>query len=302
MGNIVYTERANKPRIPEADIQSPITLDEKFTIFQSADKVSAVRSVLRAGRFHNTKRVWFRWGTVQAFGFRRNKAGYIQPYHAGRSESLRVTDLWKPRNGAWAFAHLGPSILSDGFCEAYRRACESSFNIKSMTDVYPLADHYGIYKYSGLPANVRTGLREKNISDMVAKTFGKQRAGIDWYTAAKNTDLFLVSVAHEARGLVEDKTLLTFLNQNKFDEDMEGTFEAHTPVLRPVLRKVEPKSREVIIGKHVDNMDLLRFKTLSEYASRKSHDGKNYWLQHMPVDTEAGTWAELNKKVTGRDF
>lgn len=271
---------------------SPEMLDQKFTIWQSKDKVGIAESVLVTGKWRNNGKRWFQWKTNRAWGLRRTSTGHPMPYFSVRPWTS-TKPVWTHGKPNVVFdAMETPELVSEAFYEAYMRALEESFKVKTMADVYPMVNEFGIWKYDGIAGNIRVAMREKNIEDMVGVLFGKGRANRNWFDAVRDADPYITAVAHQFRGLTPDKDVLEFVKETDFDA--EG-FRPHTPRLRPILYRLDRTSLPVLLKNGLSSGD-------ADFIQGVCGEGINVngAASRVKIGTAVKDWSEVNQVGWGR--
>lgn len=259
MGEIVYAHREEKrDDLPEYGRRPT---DIKTTIFAGPNKVAVVTSTLVAGAVRNSTKHYWQWRTTSSYGFFRNRAGNLQPYHATRSWDGKGRDgkTWSHRVPDLAFGQLDRyKETSDEAYEVYRRAVSDNLGIKSIYDLYPMAREYGLIRYNTIPFELRVPMRETTWAGMATAAFGKTRASKRLTDAVANTDPYIVALAHQFRGLVDDERIVKFMEKTHFDEEMEEGFKPHHPRVRRVLKCLKKKDLNAILKNGLDLNDTVR--------------------------------------------
>lgn len=300
MARIVHTETyKDRSMLDNGFVASQVDLDRKATVWQDERKVGISFSRLRSGSVRGTDKRWYRWGTHLAFGFRYSSRGNVVPYEVTRATSLRATDLWVNRRPLAAFGALEGTGFTEGVIEAFQKAVAETFRVRTLHDIYPLARHYDISRYVGIPSNVRPAFRYDDVRDAAVVLFGKQRALGNKFLpdAMSRTDPYMIAVAEQFRGLTEDKNLVKFMAENDFDDEMEQTFTPHTPRLRPIVRRLSPDSRGMLLSSGIDNMDLKRI-----HAACGEGINLQWSVKRVDEGATVKNWKELTDITTGRIF
>lgn len=286
MSEIVFAEtfeqRANVPHMTYG--RQPT--DKKVTIFQSPGKVAVVESTLVCGvpRGHPTKRYYY-WRSIASSGFRRNKVGTIVPFSCTRPWDAKVGTGWKHKWPQEPFNWLHGTSHDDTAGEAFQRAVWDEFGVRSIQELYPMLDKYRLPTYQTIPNSLKVAFRADDWEVFTQKVFGKTRTTKPLIGAVQETEPYFVAYAQQFRGLVPDEAVQGFLERNHFDEEMEETFQPHSPTIRPFLLAASKETRDNLISVTFDRSDLMRVsrfvrfgsRDMKEYAQRAS--GYKNWTQ-----------------------
>jgi hypothetical protein len=300
MAEIIWTKTIvdRKPLLNQGTGQ--VSLDTKYTIWQGPVKVGVAVSVLRSGLTRKTNKRWYKWGTQDAYGFRRTSLGNVMPYRAARAASMRVEDLWKPLPPGIVFDLLDGEVPPwskeiDEIGEVFSKAVTQTFGVKAMSDIYPLADYYGITKYNGIPGNLRPGFRLNSPNEAAVRWFGKKRITPDWVkTLSREDALYISAIAEQARGLAFDKDVLGFLKSNVLDEEMEENV-SYTPYLRHVFKTIGTTGVRNLLHRTLDAQDVKRITYLTQPGANNDYAMKR--LRNNPFVIT--NWDELLDIATG---
>lgn len=287
MTEIVFTQRFEKrDHVPYMEYGRQPT-DKKVTIFKNAGKVAVVQSTLVCGvpRGHKDKR-YFYWRSTASAGFRRNKAGTIVPFSCTRPWDAKVGVAWKHKWPNEPFNWLHGTSHDDTAGEAFQRAVWDEFGIRRVQELYPMLDQYNLPSYATIPNSLRMPFRTDDWEEFTQKVFGKTRTNKRLVAAVQQTEPYFVAYAQQFRGLVHDSFIEAFLDRNHFDEEMEETFQPHSPTIRPFLLAANKETRDNLISVTFDNADLRRVgsfvrfgaKHMKAYADRGESTYKN-WTQ-----------------------
>jgi hypothetical protein len=299
----VYTETIENRAVVAAELPGLNVADQKTTIFQNDNKVAVATSVLLTGvPWDKSDGDWkpipgkryYRWRTVGSYGFIRTKTGLAMPYHSTRGPKAR--DHWHNR-----FPHIAADTLSvPGQLEdAYRHAMWETFGARRVQDLYPMMDTYQLINYPSIPINLRRGFRESSPEIYAGMVFGKNRNTPRLQSAVVNTDAYVISLAHQFRGLVSDEALLSFIENTHFDKEMEETFEVHNPLVRRMIKFLKQEDREDILSRGLDAADLKRIMLLSRYASMPQN--KHHMTGRFSGIGEMKSWSEIYIFMYGSD-
>jgi hypothetical protein len=292
MSEIVYTyteeKREKVPSIGQDGYENRDALDSKVTVFKDKNKVAVVYSRLLCGvpnaKPENKDKRWYRWHSVASCGLRRNKQGTIIPWNCTRDWNSRVADQWRHTTPGTAF-----NLLEDDgeLAEAYRKACWESYGDVRLEDVFPIAGLYNLPAYSLMPRDLRPAMRLKTMDDFVAGSFGKKRATGRMVNAVAGTDPWMVAYAYQFRGYVDDGKLITFLENNRLDDEMQDVEPFH-PTLRLVVKEMDQSMRDSLIDCVLDYSDM---KSLRFYC-RQGKSNMLYLLRKMR-DTSPTNWQQV---------
>lgn len=288
MSEIVYTETTNRGQQPDfSGTYPPIRqpTENKVTIFRSPGKVAIVRSTLIVGvpnRNHMDKR-FYQWRTTHSMGLRLNSSGKVVPYAARRPWDYKKGTAWTGQIPEQAVDALTSDDNSD-LAQAYRQACDLEFGIKSLHDLYPIAGEYGLISYRSMPMYFRAAMRAGSMQDFATQVFGKNRVNSSLVQAAAATEPYVVALAHQFRGLVPDESLIKFMDKTHFDEEMESTYDSHTPLIRKNILAINESSRKRLLERGLDASDL------NQISSAPSYKHRMYLLKDT---TEYGVWSEV---------
>lgn len=300
----VYTETSENRVAVQTNLPGFNLLDKKVSIFQHPNKVAVVTSMLLTGTPwdrsdpHDWKPLagkrYYRWRTMESYGFIRTKAGFPMPYHSSRGP--RADNYWRNRFPQKALADLEEE--SEGG-EAYRNAMWETFGTRSVQDIYPMMNTYGLINYPSIPINLRRGFRESDAETYAGIIFGKNRNSKRLQDAVLNTDAYVVSLAHQFRGLVSDDSLLSFMENTRFDAEMESTFAVHNPLMRKALKTLSPNSPQEILSRGLDAADLKRIEQLSLYVS---HPLKKHQVSGIFKNLTFISWSDMYVHMYGTDI
>lgn len=291
MTNIVYTH-TDKMRGGIKDMQSMhMPTDRKVTIFQQPNKVAVVGALLVVGKpthkeEHKDKR-WYKWRSTETYGLRRNAHGTIIPWSATRPYTFKVGDQWKHAGGCRrVFDALDPESEHEGSV-AFRKAVWETFGVKSMYDIFPIAEHYGLHRYDTMPYALRNAMRQPTMTEFTTQLFGKTRTSDSLMDAVSGTDPFVVALAHQFRGLVPDSALVWMMRNNSFDDEMEESFEPFSPWVRPVLKVISQRSRNNLVRERLDVSTLMRIHRVMAYTRN------DYATKQFDPEETYNSWEDL---------
>lgn len=282
MYKIAFTETFEDRRhIPDM-VGGRAPADQKVTVFQSRHKVAVVRSTLVVGvpRGHPDKR-YYNWRTTASFGFRRNTAGNIVPFQCTRN--------WDSGKGS-AWHHITPTApfnmlekarddQPDDLGRAFQHACWEEFNITDIKQIYPMLDKYNMSRYSLMPTNLRPAFRQDNWEAYAAVAFGKTRRSKRLVAAVQNAEPFIVSYAQQFRGLVSDEQMVSYMENNFFDDEMEANFKPFNINFRPLLLAASPQVREHFIKERLTAQVMDRLRSKSLYSKNElARMGRDYYV------------------------
>jgi hypothetical protein len=281
MSEIVYREVVEqRPNISDQRY-GIIPTDHAVTIFKSGDKVARVESRLMMGSNPSSdKHYWF-WRSTESAGFFRNRAGNIQPYHCNRNTNAKAR--WVFSMPSQSLGWLSPGDLSPSH-DVARDIVNDVFKISSLGDLYPIADMYGLRAYQYIPFQLRTAMREETWGEYATKVFGKNRTTDRLVSAVQNTEPFVVALAHQFRGLVDDETLVRFMDKTQFDDDMIDNFRPSSPWVRPVVSQLMPRSRKTVLNSGLTIEDISHIARASSTA-----------MWHAKPNAHRGAWADSRR-------
>lgn len=255
MSEILFTETEEQGRNYIDNMEyGRMPTDIKTTIFQSTHKVAVVGSRLVVGipRGHQNKR-YYHWRTVSSFGFRRNSAGTVIPFDCHRPWDYKLSTAWMHRQPRSPFQlFLDNTEASDIF----KHACFQNFNFKGPEELYPMMKEYGLLHYWTIPSSLTMGFRQNDWTSFATAAFGKTRVNNRLLAAVQQTDPYLIAYAQQFRGLVPDEAIVSFMENNHFDDEMEEGFQPHSPNLRPALRFTDAVTLGNLINTRLDLSDL----------------------------------------------
>lgn len=286
MSEIVYTKTFEQRQGVDTMAYGRQPTDRKVTIFQSPGKVAVVLSTLVVGvpRGHSDKRYYY-WNSTASSGFRRNKAGTIIPFSCSRPWDAKRSVAWKHKFPSEPFNWLeGTGTQPDEAGEAFQRAVWEEFGITNVTQLYPMLDRYNLPSYKTIPNSLKMPFRTDDWEDFTARVFGKTRLSKPLVAAVENTEPYFVAYAQQFRGLVSDAAVVSFLERNHFDEEMEETFQPHSPTIRPFLLASSQATRDNLINVEFDRADMMRVmrfmrfgtKDFKELAGNGQYEYKNW--------------------------
>lgn len=291
MSEIVYTERHEQGRSAVAGMEyGRAVLDNKVTIFKSRDKVSLVTSRLIVGvprgEAHKNKRYYY-WRAVESYGFRRNNSGNVIPFQCRRPFDAKVGVHWQHQLARQPFMMLDER---DDWAVAneYRAAVRSTFGVEKASDIYPMMDEYGLQTYWSIPNSLKAGFRQRSVDAMATAVFGKTRVNPRLIAAVQNTEPYIVALAQQFRGLVTDKKIIKFMENNHFDDEMEEGFTPHSPDIRIGLLGASQSLRDGLIQNTLDLSDMKRIQYLTGMGK--------YTMRHYftgPIDKTATTYSQM---------
>lgn len=246
--------------------------DNACTVIKKDDKVSILGSQFVVGvpTPGSAKRYYY-WRTISSLGLRKNANGSVVPYHCTRE--------WKGRgNGGWTFQRpttvFGALAQSGDMGEAFANAVEETFGVTSARDLYPMMERYGFDKYSAVPSSLLPAFRQTDFEGMANMVFGKTRSSSRMIKAMSQTDPFFVAFAQQFRGLVDDESLVKFMEKNHFDENMENVFKPFSPNIRKLLlldnavgQKYASRMKNMI-NKELDMGDLWNISNVASLSVR----------------------------------
>lgn len=244
--------------------------DKKVTIFQSPGKVAVVQSTLVCGvpRGHSDKRYYY-WRTVASAGFRRNKAGTVVPFSCTRPWDAKVGVAWRHKWPNEPFNWLNGTVTQpDDAGQAFQRAVWDEFGVRSVQELYPMLDRYGLPSYATIPSSLKVPFRSDDWEVFAQKVFGKTRTNKRLVEALQKTEPYFVAYAQQFRGLVADSAIQDFFDRNEFDEDMEVSFRPHSPNIRKFLLNTNQQTRDNLINITFDLSDLNRVANFVLFGER----------------------------------
>lgn len=252
-------------RIEEDDLaktSGPMVVKNKTSVIQSDGKVALVRSELHAYRpYEETDRKWLMgWRSVASFGVRTTSRGTLVPYSCSRNVNMFKSGPWSHNAGYLALLPFKQRLSSDYIDGAYLSALNRVLGIKDVVDVYPGLNLFGMDKPSAIPEGKAMAFRADNYDEFTARVFSKSRAVPALVSSVRNSDIDLISLAGDFRGLVDDSKLINILNIDLGDE--------YEPSRRmPNLRKTLLRTDKNTIDNVVDNLNATGLAWLRSYAS-----------------------------------
>lgn len=263
MGEIVWAKTIERREGLEHHTYGVVPADTRMTIFASKDKVALVDATMLIGANRNSDKKYYAWQSVSSMGFFRNRAGNLQPYRAIRPLKQKV---WKSYYPETSFYYLEENDEVAGRpMKEFRDACNEYLRLRSVYDLYPMAEVMDMpARFNLLPANLRPYMRTTDWNQYLVSAFGKNRVTPSFVKAAQKTEPYVLSLAYEFRGLIPDKTLLKFIQNTQFSEELMEGFKPHTPKIRRVLRALDERSRLRLIGEPLTIGNTLRIKTVSD--------------------------------------
>lgn len=292
MGEIVWAKTREWRDHLESHTYGQVPADSRTTIFASPDKVAMVEGVMMVGANRNSDKKYYFWRSVSSVGFFRNRAGNLQPYRARRPVKAKSWTSYYPET---SFFYLEEEeIMPVESVREFRKACKEHLGLTSVYDLYPMAEVIGLpERFSLLPANLRPHMRTTDWNEYLTSAFGKTRVTPEFVKAAKNTEPYVLSLAHEFRGLVPEKTLVKFVQNTHFNDELMEKFIPHTPKIRLVLKGMDERSRVRLIGEPIDVRNTCLIKTISNnFASTNRFAPKK-----VSIKGAVGTWKELTHKL-----
>jgi len=178
-----------------------------------------------------------------------------------------------------------------GIADAFRQNLLLRLDIRNMGDIYPIAEEYNIWRYKYIPFNIKSAMRSKDFVEFTARVFGKSRATHQMVSAVRQADPLFVDIAHQARGIVDDKSLINYMYDNKIDDELSEKLgrsgRQSTICLRPVFLKVSNKSVENLLSNdvHVNYEHMLNIG----YTKAQSE----MFACNLKSDKEYKSWASL---------
>lgn len=311
MSEIVYTH-VNKRRDHIADMVESRTLaDRKVTIFQSHNKVAVVGSSLVVGvprlkdGSRSDKRYYY-WRSTNSFGFRRNRAGNVIPYQCTRPWDATVGVHWRhqqARDPFDALVDIPESDWQEEWQHAYRRAVWESFDIKTITDLFPMLDEFGMEKYESIPYTLHAPFRTDDWTEFANRAFGKTRTTPRLIAAVKNTEPYHIAYARNFRGLVDNDLLVEYLERNRsFSDVLEAEFRPYTPDFRAGILAASQETRDSLIKNDPSDEDISRriqnVCVLSIVTDRKSYQARMFKDNPRALNKFRQTpltWREVNR-------
>lgn len=285
MSEIVYTE-TDKHRDHIKDMTGGRTIaDAKRTVWVSPTKVSITESRLVVGvpRGHKDKRYYY-WMSTESLGIFRNRAGNPQAYHAYRPWDATRKSNWTMGGAQAVFELLGSKDSEKA--EVFTHEVWKTFGFNSLEGMYPIAGMYNLPNYTYIPYAIKPAMRESNWADFTMRVFGKTRTTPKLISAVQKSEPYLVSYAHQFRGLVPNPLIETFLSNQGFDEEMEEGFQLHNPNIRKYLMLMNEDSRVNILNKGLDLHDTNIISYLSGGSAK-------FRLNNLKIDGTYGTWNDV---------
>lgn len=285
------------------DHTTPVPTDKAWTVWKNRDKVAVVTGRLMTGkpRQNLNKRYWY-WESVESYGFYRTRSGLAQPYLCDRPDGRRSTP-WRGRYPEKAVNMLDPDS-DEGMTEmgqAFRVAMRDTFSVRNLFDIYPMAEHFGLNRYAVMPANLRNAMRSDTVQTFSEKVFGKNRSSNIFVKTVQKTDPYFISLAHEFRGLVKDTRLRSFLADSEWTEEIEETFEIHTPWFRDYAVLLNEDSRNNLLYYSLDNMDIRRISNLAGRPRARGHRLKPPLGYKVDKNKVYKNWSDLFTELNGHD-
>lgn len=260
------------------DAQSHTTGAIKKSLFRDDNKVSFVKSHLEVGypKGHPNKR-WYKWQSYEAMGLLRNKAGNVVPFHCRKPINATKRTPWTNCAPSDVFTALG----HDNYDE-YTRHVRDVFGITGLNDVYPLAQEFGISRYTGMPYLLRHAMRNRTLQDFAVEMFAKSRVDDSLLKAIPNTEPELVALTSQMRGAATQQQIINFMELNPLD--MERAQPYPVPVMRKMWLCLDYKSIDNLLCKSLDASaeSALHILYSRAYASSKP-GGKPLKIPQRPV-------------------
>lgn len=184
-----------------------IPLDTKWTVFMHENKVALVKSHLVAGTNRHSNKRYFFWRSVDTGGFFRNAHGNVQPFRFIRAFHAKAKEPWR---GTYpnAFSHLEGTEEAQ---EAFAHAVKITFGITGLHDLYPVAKHFNIDRYEGIPHDTRRLMRTDDPVGFVKEYLKTTEGSV--VDKALDTELPTLVYAKGFKGLVPNKNIEGILSQ-----------------------------------------------------------------------------------------
>lgn len=283
--------------VPFDDILHGSQVATRTTFFADRNKVAWVDSVKCAYTNRHSNKNYSSWQSVSTMGFFRNSGGYLQPYRAVRSVNK------KP----WVFATPEPVFHffqedRQGDVELiskFREVCGDFLNIKSLYDVYPMAEVMGVDRFEHLPANLRPYMRTLDWNEFLTNAFGKTRVNSTFIKHAEVAEPFAISMAYEFRGLVSDKALIDYIPNLEFNDELMDNFHSFNPALRDVLKVLSKKELNNLMSSTFDlhtTHSIQRISNVLNYEKTRRRAGMEpRKFSRLPVEIKS--WKDLTRVV-----
>lgn len=276
MGEIVWAKTHEHRDHLEGHTYGELPADKRTTIFADKNKVCMVDSTMIVGANRSSGKFYYRWRSVSSVGFFRNKAGHLQPYRAVRPPKQKVWNSFYPET-AFYYLEQDGSVKFEEPVQAFRDACKRYLHLKSVYDLYPMAEVIGLpERFNLLPANLRPHMRTTDWNEYTAGALGKKRATPEMVEAVQKTEPYVLAMAHEFRGTVDDKALTTFVQTHYFDENLMQNFKPHTPKFRQIIKLTDDKSRMKLLRKPLNEQVTSNIKYISDRLGTSTPPHKKY--------------------------
>lgn len=224
------------------------------SVIVTDNKVAVIGSSLLTGAHENGKR-WYRWKTVSSMGFRHNSNGVVIPYDAHRGVH---PSPWLFRSPNAPFDILENYVFDNKVGDAFKQQAIIKYNIGKLEDLYPMVKYFDTPAYRYIPANLKFAYRSNNLEEFAGKTFGKTRINSKFLSKLQNSDPYHISIAREARGLIDNEKLHHFALMAP-EEDIEFS----SPNLRKLFKLLPSSTIENLLSNPISVNDSRAIGAIS---------------------------------------
>lgn len=209
-------------------------VEAKRSLFVHPNKVALANSSLYTGVNKHSGKRYFRWETTMSLGFYTTSRETVVPFQVSK-DGRRFSPVLR---GGSPFLLLEDDNRRTDIERTFGQAVQDTFGIKSIADVYPIADLYDC-KWRDIPMGMHKHFRTGSMRDFAASVFGRQNVRRDLVKAMASTRPGIVALASQFKGLVPIDWIIGYLRGM---EDVSGYFLADRPGLKHVLHTLDPRS------------------------------------------------------------
>jgi hypothetical protein len=254
-------------------------IENRTAVWSSPDKVSVTRSTLTQGYTRDRAKTWARWKTDSVYGLRRLPNGTIVPYHR----------IWMPprdnHGGHWrntvpdaAFRQLdaGTGSLGAEVTDHYATEVKKNLGIEKLTDLYPMAEHYGIHTYHQMPYGMRHAMRQPEIRPFVEELFGKSRYRRDLLKVVRDTEnLSVIELVRQFKGFVPVDWMVNFIRENPHAmRERELGWVSININIRRFLPFIDPRAYRSLLRRSFDQNDSYMVMDMSRWPGVAAIDNR----------------------------
>lgn len=265
-----------------------VTADIKTTVFKSDTKISIVESHLLTGLNRISGKRWWKWKSIQAFGFYQTSTGNWQPFHMNRPTNAQRAQGWRNITAQHPVMMLDePRYGGSEHSAVFREHARALLGVNSFHELYPMAEHFGVDSYVDIPFALRKAFKQTEIRPFVEEVFGKSRYRRDLLKVTAESYPYDIALMREFRGLTPVDWLVDWMRKERPQAPGPGS-----PNIRNLLIRSNPKSYRSILRRDFTGRDAM---LIANMGARRAPGH----VFEVNADRPFRTWEEMHNSILG---